>query len=391
MPERPHIEEASRMESAHVLKESQGYGDAFSSGAALGLPAAPSPMAMMEKKIVDLKSIEKSIPVQIETKELGELFQYTVNAPITVGRGQSAIVPILSSNLVYHKDLLFNQRIFTGYPVVSLRFKNQTGLTLERGPVTVVEDGQYIGEAVLPFTPKNGEVILPYAVELGVKVDVDSADQVEMEGLGIKNGFFMLVEWEIHRTEYRIHNHTSKEMTLLIEHPRKFEYELFDTPNPIERTEENYRFEILLPLEEEEREMIVLERHLRMRREELQTHSLENLRRYLEKGMLDKSTFDRLTDLFAIWDKISQRSAEGQVIAQERDKVYKAQEHIRSNVNTLSKEGTEGEVRAGYVKKLQASEEVLAALAQKEKESQAEIERLKLMADELMQKLESTE
>jgi hypothetical protein len=35
--------------------------------------------------------------------------------------------------------------------------------------VTVVESGEYVGEAVLPFTAPSSELIVPYAVELGIR------------------------------------------------------------------------------------------------------------------------------------------------------------------------------------------------------------------------------
>jgi hypothetical protein len=64
-------------------------------------------------------------------------------------------------------------------------------------------------------------------------------------------------------------------------------------------------------------------------------------------------------------------------IEQERQKIYKGQEQARGNMGALSAAGKEGELRAGYVDKLRASEQQLDALAGEEKKLQAEIARLK--------------
>ena len=84
--------------------------------------------------------------------DLGELFEYAIATPVTVGRGQSAMVPIVSARLDCRKDLLYNGSKLARHPVATLRMRNNSGLTLERGPVTVIDSGQYAGEAVLPFT-----------------------------------------------------------------------------------------------------------------------------------------------------------------------------------------------------------------------------------------------
>ena len=84
-------------------------------------------------------------------EERGALFQYRVAHPISVARGRSAMAPIVNRRLDGRKELLYNGRKQPHYPVASLRMLNETGLTLERGPVTVVERGDYAGEAVLPF------------------------------------------------------------------------------------------------------------------------------------------------------------------------------------------------------------------------------------------------
>src|SRR5512137_2799962 len=121
-------------------------------------PPAPAPMAM---KAISREALAQATPVTAKGEALGELFQYVIGTPVTVGRGQSAMVPIVSADLGYRKDLLYNGAKLSAHPVATLRLKNETALTLERGPVTVIDRGEYVGEAVLPFTTTGGEVVVP--------------------------------------------------------------------------------------------------------------------------------------------------------------------------------------------------------------------------------------
>ncbi len=114
-------------------------------------------------------------------EDLGELFQYVITTPVTVGRGQSAMVPIVSSDLrLPQRSALQWSQDGRRTPWLRCDWRTRQGLTLERGPVTVIDGGEYVGEALLPFTAAGGEIVVPYAVELGVKVreEVGSSRQI---------------------------------------------------------------------------------------------------------------------------------------------------------------------------------------------------------------------
>jgi len=208
---------------------------------------APAPAVPARAK-VSREALASAAQVATSGQALGELFQYVIATPVTIGRGQSAMVPIISAGMPYRKDLLYNGNKLPAHPVATLRFQNESGLTLERGPVTVMEGpagrGEYVGEAVLPFTVAGGEVVVSYAVELAVKVREEMGSSREVQGLHIRNTYLLIEEWDVRWREYRLTNSTGQAMTVLVEHPRTAQYDLFDTPPPAERTGEQYRFEV---------------------------------------------------------------------------------------------------------------------------------------------------
>ncbi|HSJ52906.1 MAG TPA: hypothetical protein VLC52_04095, partial [Anaerolineae bacterium] len=171
-PERPLIEEEARVAAGPVeFGEARDYLGAAPEAAAPAMMramAAPPPAPALAKMSRD--ALAKAAPVSTSGEALGELFQYVIATPVTVGRGQSAMVPIVSADLAYRKDLLYNGLKLPAHPVATLRLTNESGLTLERGPVTVLDRGEYVGEAVLPFSVAGGEIVVPYAVELSVRV-----------------------------------------------------------------------------------------------------------------------------------------------------------------------------------------------------------------------------
>ncbi|MBN1484987.1 MAG: hypothetical protein JXA37_09715 [Chloroflexia bacterium] len=383
IPKRPVVEEEARVAAAPVdfaaqMRDAEGM--TLGAGMAMMAEAAPEAMppapAGRARKAMDRDKLVQSAAVSTTGEALGELFQYVIGTPVTVGRGQSAMVPIISAKLDYRKDLLYNGAKLPTHPVATLRMQNESGLTLERGPVTVLEAGEYVGEAVLPFTVVGDELNVPYAVELGVKVQEQSNSWREIHRLSIRGAYLHVEEWETRAREYQVNNSTAGAVTVLLEHPRTSYYELYESPEPQEQTDQHFRFEIEAPARGEAL-LKVQERRLLSRQEELQRQSYEGLRRYLQRGLIDQAVYDKIAELLALWGKIAENERLLAEADKERQKIYKSQEQMRQNMAVLSETGKEGALRARYVEQLGGSEEFLKKIARGEEELQAEIERLK--------------
>ncbi len=387
-PQRPEVKEEARVAAAPVEFEAAALGagaDVVERGpmAMHAAMAAPAPAAV--RKMAPREALAAAQPVATKGEALGELFQYVIQTPVTVGRGQSAMVPVVSANLEYQKDLLYNGRKMPTHPVATLRMKNTSGLTLERGPVTVLDDGEYMGEAVLPFTAVGGEVVVPYAVELGAKVHESGGAGREIYRLFIKGSYLHFEEWDIRWQEYRLSNQTANPLTVLIEHPRTSYYELFDTPVPKERTDESLRFEVSTPAWGEAL-LKVQERRLLARQEEVQKQSHQILQRYLKQGLMDQATYDQIVKLLMLYDTIADYEKQIKQLGEERDKIYKAQQQIQGNMQALSQVGKEGALRQRYVEQLEATEAQLRGLDKRETELKAAI---KQVEDEIAARLKA--
>lgn len=395
-PQRPVVEEEARVAAAPV-----DFAEAYERPVemerearvlGMGAPKALRAAAMAPapgRRGVSREALEKAAPVTTTGEALGELFQYVIGTPVTVGRGQSAMVPIVSANLDYRKDLLYNGSKMPAHPVATLRLKNETGLTLERGPVTVLEGGEYVGEAVLPFTVIGGEVVVPYAVELGVKVREQSGSRKEIHRLYVKGAYLHFEEWDVRWREYQFNNSTAQAMTVLAEHPRTAHYDLFDTSEPQERTDEHWRFQVNVPARGETA-LRVQARRLVSRREKLERQSFKGLGSYLRKGLMDRGTYDQVAGLLKLWEEIADNEQRLGEVEKERSKIYKAQEQIQGNMGALSQQGKEGALRARYVTQLEASEEQLKALVRRESDLKGEIEHLKREVKQRIQGMETS-
>lgn len=381
-PERPLVHDEARLAAGPVAFE----GAVAARGKSMLRSAAEAPQAMEMAApapmmaAMSADALAQATPLAVASQDLGERFEYAIQTPLTVGRGQSAMAPVVSAWLEARKELLYNGSKLAKHPVATLRMVNTSGLTLERGPAVVLENGVYAGEAVMPFTAAGGELTAPYAVELGAQVNEESGARRELAALRIGGHYLSYEEWDIRWRDYRVANNTDRALAVLVEQRRTAQYDLFDTPAPAEQTAEFVRFAVAAP-PHGEATLRVSERRLLVRREEIRRLSGAALQGHLKSGLLDAKAYNRLAELLGLWSQAAEHEKRLAEIEKERGKVYTAQEQARNNMQALSGDGKEGELRASYVARLAASEEQLAKLAEEEKQRQAEIQRLNRAID----------
>jgi hypothetical protein len=398
IPERPVVQDAARVAAGPVEFEgAMGGGrmvaDEAPGGARMRKAmafAAPAPAMMMAEAAPQAPSIDALAQQGAGATggDLGELFQYQVVAPVTVKRGASALVPILSSQLSYRRELLYNQQKMPEHPVAAFRFTNETGLVLERGPVTVLEDGDYHGEAMVGFTKEGGEVYLAFSVELGVEVTQDSSSSTETVGIQIDKALLWVKQATTTATTYRIENNLATAQLVTIEHPIWSGYDLVDTRAPDAQTSDFYRWAVPCA-PRGVTTFTVAQRIFNWQQQQLLDQSYDALRQYLASRWLDEPTLQRINALLAERQKIAGNTEEINTLQTERSQIYEREEQLRKNMAALAISGDEAVLRKQVFTQLQASEDRLtaidtrvAALTEENKQRQAtidaELEKLKV-------------
>ncbi len=323
--------------------------------------AAPAPAAFGASRPPSREAFGQSTPAAATAKEAGEFFQYEVTAPVSVKRGESALVPIIGSEIKYERELLYNRAKLPDHPVVALRFSNTTGLTLERGPVTVVENWDYKGEAVIPFTKDGSSVYVPFAVELGVRITERQTRDTETTGLNIKDAMLIFEQYETSRMTYVVENTTTKPVAVMVEAPIASNWTLYDTPVPDVETATERRWKVSLPARSKT-EFVTQQRMRTYRRENIQNIDYRSLQDFLAKGWLDDAIRGELGRMLDETNAIQQANARVHALEVEAGKLQKQQEQLRANLNTLQATGQEAALRNRMLGQLESSQDRLEAI-----------------------------
>ncbi len=375
-PERPLVEDEERTVNAPIefaAMAAAPVGGSFRRSAMIGeVNDGAASMDWMELERGLSEQMAQSVQPVSSGEARGSLFSYRVAHPVSVARGQSGMVPLLSARLEGRRELLYNHAKHAGNPVASLRFGNASGLTLERGPVTVLEGGGlegaglesqgYAGEAVLDFTPAGAEIILPFAIELGVTVTVRREQGSSVRGLAVEKGYLLIEEYSTFHTLYEARSRLEAASTLTLEHDLRRDpyltFQLYDTAEPVQSTLSAARWHIGVAAHSAAL-FEVRERTLRRRHEQIRGLSFEALKGFLDGKVLDARTYAALRGVRELYAEVEAADAALGELGKEREKLFRRQKQIQGNLTPLGQNGDEGRLRSRLVRELDASEDRL--------------------------------
>lgn len=319
-----------------------------------------------------------------ETRETGATFQYVVPTAVTVKRGESALVPIIGATINYERELLYNATKFPDHPVAALRFTNNSGLTLERGPITLVEDGDYRGEAVIPFTKQDGTVYLPYAVELGIRIVERNDARDETHGLSIENDLIVFETYRIRTHTHVIENNTPNDQIVTLERatPSGNNTQLYQTPQPDAETATEQRWQVMAE-KRARTEFRVMYRTTMQRTQQLRSLKYQQLSDYLKNQWIDDNLYTRIKGLLDLLAFVEEQNRRINRLNKEREGLYSKQEQLRKNLGALQTQGKEAPLRDRILTQLSDSQDRLEGIdkelddaANKIKEAERRVEQV---------------
>ncbi len=327
-------------------------------------PAAPAPaggVGYMKSALSDTEIYDKvKSQTTIQTKDLGELFEYNISKPVTIKRKQSALVPILTESIKAKRVLLYNKNEHDKNPNACLEITNNTNLTLERGPVTIIYDDNLAGEAIIPFLNKDDTRLLNYAVEQAVIITHEQeSENLNVHRVTFGSGYSYEYYYSNLMTTYKIKNKTDEEKELYLDHPKIYEYKFIEKPIEPEETPNYWRFKLKL----KPKDAIVFK--LKEQRENYSSNYLWNyskddlLKRvgfYVKKKFIAPDLENQLNEIADLIQNLNDLRAKEEKLNEERDLMTDEQLRLRENISVLGEDSQSISLKERYIKKLSDQE-----------------------------------
>jgi len=343
--------------------------------APMASPPRPDMYAGMERQAV-----------QAVGQEAGALFVYNIKEPVTIKKDRSALLPIANARVDGERVAVYNESVRRQNPMEAIRIKNTTGLTLEGGPVTVIEENTYVGEALVGTIKPDEERYVSYAVDLGTRADAQagkSTDQIFR--VTIANGI-LTRHLKLRETKtYSFFNLENKAKTVIIEYPRSQpEWKLVDTPAPREETPGDYRFEIRLEPKKERPEKtefkVTEEKTTRSEIGLMEGVSAKDIGFLLQQKLIDDRTRGFLEQIVALRSQIAELQKKVADLQAEQKTIFNDQDRLRKNLQSLGQSEEERNLRSRIVKQLTVQEDRLETITKSINDLQA---RLAVQQEEL--------
>ncbi|MBM4068238.1 MAG: hypothetical protein FJ271_04755 [Planctomycetes bacterium] len=334
-------------------------------------------------------SAVSSMPTQVRERKIGDLFEYQIEHPVTIRRNQSALVPIVLRAFEGRPVLLYNKATRAENPMRCVEFKNTTELTLEGGPVTVLEGGSYVGEAMLETLKPAQQRLVPYAVELSVHVldNVNSHDD-KVHRIVMRRGIMQAHYLQVRQTAYTFNNKGTAEYTIYVDHPREGrEWKLFETAEPVEITENFWRFRFSLPAGKVSN-IVIRQKHAFHHHFALADTSENQLALWIEQRYLDKKTEALLRQVIEIRQEAAAHEQAINTLRQEREQIHAEQKRIRENLQSLGDRTTEKDLRERFVRTLNAQEDRLEKIDAESKSETAARDKARQKIADMLGKLD---
>jgi hypothetical protein len=358
---------------------------AFATGELPPMPAAAAPLmapAMRAQRPVS------SVEVQTRERQVGDLFQYAITRPVTIKRNQSALVPIVLEPFRGRGVLLYNAETHDRNPLSAVELENTTGLTLEGGPVTVIEGDTYSGEAMVETIKPEETRLVPYSVELGVVVD--SSSQVKTERVHrarISRGVLHAYAYEQQCVLYAAKNKSGRAKALYVEHRRNPGWGLVEPADAHETTPGFYRFKVDL-VERGTTELKVSERREIESRYALVNATPETILDYRASRYIDDRVLEALQHVVELKERAARVDAQSAEANVQIATIANDQHRIRENLKSIGEAHDERRLRTTLVEKLLGQEQQLDALAARARELAAERQRLQQEIDAAIHAIE---
>src|SRR5438105_631277 len=312
--------------------------------------------------------------------EVGDLFEYRIDQPVTVPRDRSALIPILQTRMEGERISIYNEGNRRDRPMGGMLLKNTTPLTLEDGALTVIDGDAYAGEALLERLKPAEQRLISFALDLGTLVNARAKEDREPTFLvRVVNGVFQAHYYQTSEKTYTLVNQTEKPRVVYIEHPVHQDWELTsNTPKPDGKSARYYRFRV--PLGPHEKvELPVKERRALMDAYALQNFSRQDLELFISRRYIDATTRDLLEKIIDLKSRMAATDARIQAIDREVTEISADQQRLRDNIKALTATAEAKQLITRYVSKADTQETRLDQL-NKEKQA-AQEERVRLQGE----------
>jgi hypothetical protein len=319
------------------------------------------------------------------TADRGELFEYRVLSRVSLSRGGSAMVPLLSSRLPAKKERIWRAGS-SQHPNIVLAFTNASGAVLEEGPAVFYDEEVYAGEAMVPYTTRGTDVKLAFARDLSLSLSTTSETTLRVSGLRLADTLLyedIVRERSLTITIESSHAEDTEVIVEVAKHATRALHP--EGPQPFEETASYRRFRV--PAKARSLGTFIVREHW----SEYRSFEYEKLNGvalafWLGNGLLDPARHASLQEIVSLWAAAEDFDRQGEASERRALSCYERQKRVGEQLGVLRADGPEGALRLKHVRELEIEQAEAARHEQEAKRQRSRAEELRSQGRALLAK-----
>jgi hypothetical protein len=316
---------------------------------------------------------------------LGDLFEYKLKDRVTLKKNQSALVPIVQTELEAERVSLWSGTAGSGRPLRGLWLKNTSALTLDGGSFSVLDNEVFAGEGLTDPIKPGERRILSYATDLGLLVQAETNGRPQhVTRVKISKGVLTQIAELQQRTLYTVRNEDDTTRQLVVEHPARYSWVLVKgSKQPEEKAPGVNRFRLEVPAKATAT-LPVEEAHIQETTYQLSDLNDDQIALFVRQGTLTPEMQQALAKITAQKAVVANLEAEMENRQKDIERIVDDQGRLRENMKALRGSAEEKTLLQRYTRQLDEQETRLDGLRKKIEETEAKRDQANSMLEKLI-------
>src|SRR5579872_6998303 len=323
--------------------------------------------------------------VEAEAKDLGDYFEYNLKQKITIGKNQSALVPILQSPIEAEKVTIWNEN--SREIRRALWITNSSGLTLDSGTFNILESDTFAGEGLIETVHPAERRLISYAADPALRVTMEQeSSEKPVTRIHIVKGLMYLTREQRDSRKYSLHNADAAARQVVIEHPARENWKQVEGPKPEETSASYLRFRIEVPAGQ------TANLHIEEFHPESSEFALTNLDDkqvafIAQQRQLTTAMQEAFHLVLEQKNKVDSMGTEIKNRQHEVETITKDQARLRENMKALKGSAEEKALLQRYARQLDSQEDRLNTLAKEITDLQEKQNQARAQLDQIVQQI----
>ena len=308
----------------------------------------------------EISDVASKQTIEAEGKDMGDYFEYNVKQPITIGKNQSALVPILQARIEAEKVSLWNED--SKEIRRALWITNSSGLTLDSGTFNILDGDTFAGEGLIETVHPAERRLISYAGDPALRIVMEEeSSEKPATHVRIAKGVMILTREQRDSRKYTLHNADTEERQVVIEHPAREGWKLAEGPKPEETTESFLHFRVGVGPDKTE-ELKIEEYHPEDTQYELTDLNDNTVTLISQQNQITPELQDVFRKVLAQKNEVGHFEAQITTRQAEITSIGQEQARIRENMKVLKGSPEEKALLERYTRELDSQEDRLDVL-----------------------------